>query len=288
MNAVSFSSLPEAKKSWGFENIRDLINKAQSIASEFRHKETQLIEVLPQLDHTKAYKATGYNSLFQFCVKFLQLSEHQSYNYVTVARKCAEIPELMLATEDQRITVGKARKTSSVVTKENQAEWIGLAVRTRQPLLTAEDRLQVISDSQSTIKATLDRSVAQKLTRVLELLSEKSHGKVSLNEAIDKLCDGYLERHDPLEKAKRAQKRALAIKSSHSNWSQDEYLRSDAKARSTSTNSPSLDEKMPRPAFLPQRSALPFPQPPDIKFGFATEANAAITVMASVVKIEII
>jgi hypothetical protein len=54
MNAISFSSRPHARKNGSFKNIRDLITRAHIIASDFRQKEAQLIEVLQQLDHTKA------------------------------------------------------------------------------------------------------------------------------------------------------------------------------------------------------------------------------------------
>ncbi len=233
---------------WGFKNIRNLINKAHDIAQEFRQKETQLIEVLQRLDETKAYRATGHNSLFQFCVESLQLTEHQSYNYITVARKCVEIPELMVALEDRRITVSKARKMSSVINSENKTDWIQLAengsqkdlelaVRRKQPLPPVRDHLQIISQSQSQLQATLDASVETKLRRVMELLSSKSHKKTSINEALDKMCDEYLKKHDPIKKAQRAQLRGSATEARTSDSSQDE--RSPAKKRRR-TRRPSL------------------------------------------------
>lgn len=214
LSKIHFSNLPEARQTLGPKKIRDLINKAHDVAVVFRQKETELIQVLKELDDTKAYRATGYNSLFRFCVESLQLTEHQSYNYITVARKCTEIPELMVALEDRRITVSKARRMASVINSDNQSAWIELAekssqrdlesaVRAKDPLPSVRDHLQILSQSDVKLQATLDKSVEQKLRRVIELLSEKSHGSIKINDALDEMCDLFLEKNDPLIVAER-------------------------------------------------------------------------------------
>ena len=188
---MQFTSLTQARQKIGFKEIRNLIETAQTIAKEFRQKETELINILQKLDATKAYRATGYNSLFQFCVESLELTEHQAYNYITVARKCTEVPELMVALEDRRITVSKARRMASVVNSANQKSWIALAekssqrdlekaVRAKDPQAPARDHLQILSQTEVKLQATLKRPVEEKLRRVLELISEKTHAHVTL------------------------------------------------------------------------------------------------------------
>jgi hypothetical protein len=219
----SFANLTEARKNLSKKQIRDLLNKAFLIAKDFRMKETELIEILKTLDHTKAYRASGYNSLYRFCVESLQLSEHQSYQYIAVARKCEEVPELFRALESQRITVSKARKLTSVLTAENQKPWLELAeahsqkdlekaVRAKAPLPLVRDHLQILSETEVKLQATLTAEVSEKLARVIELISERREAhKVSINEAIDEMCEQYLEKQDPVRKAERAlRKRAKA------------------------------------------------------------------------------
>jgi hypothetical protein len=209
----SFANLTEARKNLSTKQIRDLLNKAFLIAKDFRMKETELIEILKTLDHTKAYRASGYNSLYRFCVESLQLSEHQAYQYIAVARKCEEVPELFRALESQRITVSKARKLTSVLTAENQKPWLELAeahsqkdlekaVRSKVPLPPVRDHLQILSETEVKLQATLTAEVSEKLARVLELISEKiEFRKASINEAIDEMCEQYLEKQDPVRRA---------------------------------------------------------------------------------------
>lgn len=197
-----------------------MILKAQTIAKEFRQKETELIAILQELDTSKAYRATGYNSLFQFCVESLELTEHQAYQYITVARKCTEVPELMLALEDRRITVSKARKLSSVIAPSNQKAWIDLAtthsqkdlekaVRSQCPLPPVADHLQILSKSQVKLQATLDTETTKMLERVMDLVSEMlpTGERNSINTSLKTLCEEYLKKHDPVVKAARALKR---------------------------------------------------------------------------------
>jgi hypothetical protein len=219
----SFANLTEARKNLSTKQIRDLLNKAFLIAKDFRMNETELIEILKTLDQTKAYRASGYNSLYRFCVESLQLSEHQAYQYIAVARKCEEVPELFRALESQRITVSKARKLTSVLTAENQKPWLELAethsqkdlekaVRSKVPLPPVRDHLQILSETEVKLQATLTAEVSEKLARVLELISEKiEFRKASINEAIDEMCEQYLEKQDPVRRAERAlRKRAKA------------------------------------------------------------------------------
>jgi hypothetical protein len=153
--------------------------------------------------------------LFQFCVESLQLTEHQAYQYITVSRKCTEIPELMVALEDRRITVSKVRKMSSVISAENQSEWLALAerssqkdleraVRAKDPLPPVRDHFQITSADEVKLQACLKHEVSEKLQKVIGLLVEKRGGKVSVNEALDEACELYLEKFDPIKKAERA------------------------------------------------------------------------------------
>lgn len=217
----NYHSLTETRKNMEARVIRDLIDRALTIAKEFRQKETELIAVLQELDASKAYRATGYNSLFQFCVESLELTEHQAYQYITVSRKCTEVPELMVALEDRRITVSKARKLSSVIDPINQKDWIDLAytqsqkdlesaVRKQCPLPPVRDHLQILSANEVKLQATLDSDTAKMMERVMELVSEKlprGEGN-SINQSLNAMAREYLKKHDPVLKAQKALGRA--------------------------------------------------------------------------------
>lgn len=220
-----YDSLTQARKNMDAKEIQRMIHKAHAIAKEFRQKETELINILQELDASKAYRATGYNSLFQFCVESLELTEHQAYQYITVARKCIDVPELMVALEDQRITVSKARKLSSVIAPENQESWIQLAsthsqkdlekaVRAQCPLPPVRDHLQVLSKDEVKLQATIDRETTQMLERVIEILGEQAQfgRRININDSLKTVCGEYLKKYDPVKRAERALAKTQARK----------------------------------------------------------------------------
>jgi hypothetical protein len=86
------------------------------------------------------------------------------------------------------------------------------AVRSKVPLPLVRDHLQILSETEVKLQATLTAEVSEKLARVLELISEKiEFRKASINEAIDEMCEQYLEKQDPVRRAERAlRKRAKA------------------------------------------------------------------------------
>ncbi|MBK9295159.1 MAG: hypothetical protein IPM57_12105 [Oligoflexia bacterium] len=98
----------------------ELHQKAINIAQSFHKAESDLIDILQKIDQQKIFLKLGFASLFDYALKALKLSEANSSNFITVARKSKTIPELKEAIKEGRLSVSKARKITPVLTPENK------------------------------------------------------------------------------------------------------------------------------------------------------------------------
>jgi hypothetical protein len=69
--------------------------------------------VLDEAERYKVYLRYGYNSLFQYAVQALGLSEGVAYNFINVGRAAREIPELKAEIASGALSVSKARSFTS-------------------------------------------------------------------------------------------------------------------------------------------------------------------------------
>src|SRR5262245_13884155 len=107
-------------------NYQEIHRQALQIAERFRRSEHELIQILQKIDEKRVFQRLGYASLFVYATKALGLSEANAYNFMTVARKSVQVPELAKAVADGKITVCKARKIAPVINKENSQQWLNL------------------------------------------------------------------------------------------------------------------------------------------------------------------
>src|SRR4051812_45054621 len=91
-------------------------------AGEFKKSEKRLIETMIDVENSNVFLKLGYSSLFKYATERLILSESVSYNAIAVARKAREIPALKEVV--QELGISKIRKMVSVITPENQSEWV--------------------------------------------------------------------------------------------------------------------------------------------------------------------
>jgi hypothetical protein len=189
-------------------------NKTLETVKEFKKKETELIEDLIEIDSHKVFLHLGYSSLFQYCVNALKLTEAQSYQFIGVARKSVEIPEIKVAIEAGRINVSSARRIVSVITPENKELWIEKASTLKQRDLEREiikenprefkrESIRPIAENRLELKVAINIELETKLKKIQDLLSQKISKACSLEEAIDYLASEYLSKKDPVQKAEK-------------------------------------------------------------------------------------
>ena len=192
----------------------DLHERAVEIAGRFHRAESELIDILQKIDDQKLYFDMGFTSLFDYSVKALKLSEANAYNFITVARKSKSVPELKEAIAAGLINVSKARKITPVLTPENKNYWLTLAqelpkaklekeVAKNCPSQMVSERAQYVSEDRLKLTLGVSEEVMDLLKRVQDLESQRTGKAVSFEETLKVALELYVEKKDPVEKAKR-------------------------------------------------------------------------------------
>ncbi|MCM0606472.1 MAG: HNH endonuclease [Xanthomonadaceae bacterium] len=207
-----------------FQLHEQIHSRAVDVSFRYRKAEAELMEVLQQVETHQVYLHQGCSSLFGYVVKNLKLSESVAYNLISVMRKSREVPALKTEIEKGTITLSNARKIAPVLTLSNQVEWIAKAqtlslrqlekevVKVRPEQATPE-RARYVTASRVKLELGLSETDMLRLRKVQDLLSQARGKSVSLEEVLIKMTDEYLERHDPVEKAKRVKvKKGLVLK----------------------------------------------------------------------------
>lgn len=131
-----------------------------------------------------------------------------------MARKSVQVPELTKAIESGGLTVSKARKITPVLNKDNFNEWIEKAknlskfnlekeVAKANPQLAVEERAKFVQENRLELKMGISEEIHEKLKRAQDLVSQKSRKAANFEITLEVLLDFFIEKNDPLRKAKR-------------------------------------------------------------------------------------
>jgi len=201
------------------DKINFLHQRALTLAEGYREHEKQLFDVLLQIDRAQGYLIFGYSCLSKYCVGALKLTEWQGYAFMAIARKSESVPELKEAVQNSEVSFSNASRIVSVITPENKAAWIEKAKNLSQGSLKRElakanpeppvkEGIRPTSENESELKVGLDAEMEADLVRVKEILA------VNTKAALKAILKDFLKRHDPVQKAKRAQLRPTTVHSS--------------------------------------------------------------------------
>ena len=193
-----------------------LHERALLAARQYRLVEVELLEVLQKLDDKKVFRSFGYSSLFQYALSELKLSESCAYQFITVARKAREIPEIKTEIKAGHLSVSKVKRIVAVIEKNNAGFWLEKAKTLPKALLEKEvakispriltpERSTYVTEQRLHLQFGVSEGLHQKLLRIKDLLSQKLKRAASLENALEAMADLYIQRLDPLELARRAQ-----------------------------------------------------------------------------------
>lgn len=215
------------------DTIKTVHEKALQVAHQYKLLEIELIKILQEVDRLKVYYKLGYSSLFKYCTDCLKLSEATSYMFINVSRKASEVPRLQAEISKGHITVSKAKKITSVLTRENQDHWLRLAKEAPQAKLEREvakvslkesvrNQMAYVNPQQEVIEKVilkkdtavrvqlqvgLSEDLMLKVRRAQDILSQKKRSAAGLEEVLQEAIELYIQKYDPLEKAKRQKMR---------------------------------------------------------------------------------
>ncbi len=162
------------------EIIRDLDLEA---VKHYAKAEGELIEILQKFDQLKGYLALGYRSLFDYCTSALKLSESQSS-----------------ALENQDEWFQKAKDMSHRALEKEVARVC--------PQTSSLEFAQYRSENRLDLHLSISEKLYEKLKRIQDFLNLSS-----LEEALEEVSSDFIQRKDPVEKARRAEKRKLKVRS---------------------------------------------------------------------------
>ena len=208
--------------------IQNLHKKAKKIVNQYKQSERELVSIIAQVDHLKAFYKLGFNFLFTYMTEGLGLSPAVASNISAVVRKSYEVPQLKNKVVAGEISLSKARKLTPVINEVNQKQWLNLAqsktqkqiereVALAQPKSAVIEKVQYVPrDKIINEKVQIKREVARmklelgvseklmlQLRRCQDLESQRQKKHINLEECLEVLCRFYLEKKDPIKKAQR-------------------------------------------------------------------------------------
>jgi len=197
--------------------------EALAAAKNFASAEARLIATLIAVEEERVFLKFRCSSLFAYATEILGLSSPVTSNAITVARKSREVPALMREIQSGSIGISTAKKIASVLTPENQEEWLckaktlscrklEKAVATEKPEAPLPERAKYVSAKRLSLNLSVSEELLLKLRRVQDQISRSDGKSASIERALEVLVEDYLQRKDPVEKAKRV----IAKKGFHS------------------------------------------------------------------------
>jgi len=194
---------------------RRLHERAISRAKRYLAAEADLLETIMEVDEHRLFEKFGLTHLTPYCVKYLGLSEDVAGNFVRVARKSKQVPELKQVIARGNLTVSKAKAIVAVLTPENHDHWITKAkvlskdklereVAKVSPYNPKSEKAKPVGESNVAVSMELPEEVMRMFRRAQEIVSQKTGKSVTLAETQAETLKAFLHKFDPVEKAKRA------------------------------------------------------------------------------------
>jgi len=104
---------------------RDLV----ALVAKDRATTAELLAHLAELDRRRLYRARGYDSLYEYCVRELKLSEDAAKKRIRAARTARRYPAIFAALGDGRLSLTAVLMLSRHLTRQNARELLAAAER---------------------------------------------------------------------------------------------------------------------------------------------------------------
>lgn len=148
--------------------------------------------------------------------------------------KSREVPELKKEVQKGNINLSAAKRISSVIEPENKDKWLDMASKLPQrkleenivkenPREQIKNHIKPIQSDLLELRCSISEKVEKMIKRVQDLESTRQKRSITLEEAIEAMARLYIDKLDPVEKAKRSKKGA-SKKTVPSNRSGIRYL----------------------------------------------------------------
>jgi hypothetical protein len=187
---------------------KQLIDRARKAAAARMESDINLIGILADVDKHQTYKKLGYTSLFMYAVNDLKFEAEQAYPLITLARKGNKAPAFLNAIMSGDLTIGIANRVVSAITFETAEELIEFAKTHTAREINNEVELR----AGRPVKGKLSFDTKELLKRARSILSTKYKRPIESDEAMRIILSEFLDKHDPVKKAARAEQKPRAQK----------------------------------------------------------------------------
>ena len=178
--------------------------------------ECEAIEALMQVYIEKIHKAVDRPNLYTYAVEEMKLSEGTAYAMAAIAKRCLEVPEIMPALKDRKVSANKVSRMLSAMTKENARELlefasrhttkeVDLKVASINPKAAQKTNVRAVAGDRVRISMDLSIEEYELICRAREMLAVKS--SVGLKDVVMTSVRELVDRRDPVAKAERAKVR---------------------------------------------------------------------------------
>ena len=187
----------------------ELLREVRKRAATENEATLALIECLREIDSRRLYLELGFNSLHEFAIRDLGLSEGAAHRRISAARLMALIPEVKPALEEGKLNLStlslafKKKLYSVPEKKEILKELESVSKREVERKLAAlcpeepkPDQIRVLSETHSELKLCVTQAMLAKLGRLKELLAH-TRSQASPSELLEHALDLALSKLDP-------------------------------------------------------------------------------------------
>jgi hypothetical protein len=172
----------------------ELVVKIQSLVSQERAIQVQILDLLLEIENRKLFLEMGYPTLFTFCVERLQYSESTAMRRIESMRFLKEVPAVKEELKNGNLNLTQVSMAQSLITKKKEPlsgkeklELVqacqGKSTRESERFLRERldlkievqpEREKVLDEEHVQLQITLTRKQMEMLEQVKQLLSHKN------------------------------------------------------------------------------------------------------------------
>ena len=191
---------------------QEIHERAVKFSKLLQTADAPLLRALRDAYETKLFRKFNRTGLFRYAVDILKHDEAVVRPYITVAKKCAEFPQVLAAIEARKFPVAKALRFVSVLKPTNVEKFIEYATT-----LNYEDlNHKVAAENPQKKKRSIHKPIGENKVRAsydfdraftTDLKTEAKRLNLDPAEVLKRAFYEMRERTDPVKKAERANAR---------------------------------------------------------------------------------
>ena len=191
---------------------REIHERAVKFTNQVQTADAPLLRALKDAYETKLFRKFNRTGLFRYVVDILKHDEAVVRPYITVAKKCVEFPQVLIAIEAGKFPVAKALRFVSVLKANNVEKFIEYATTLNYDDLNHK----VAAENPQKKKRSIHKPIGKDRLRASydfdrefakDLKAEAKRLNVDPAEVLKRAFYEMRERTDPVRKAERANAR---------------------------------------------------------------------------------